>query len=167
MAITTTHNTYGAEVSIAVKRNSASQFKQKYGFSYPLTGGFSTVTGVPSELKNNVSEGGYFSRAYGATLIRNNLRQLFLCEKGERIMLPEYGLGLTKYLFEPLDETTYYLIKTDILRTLEKYFSILNVISLSIFSSALQAQRSELVIRLTLQVLDESLDIFDAEVTIG
>ena len=82
-------------------------------------------------------------------------------------MLPQYGISLQKYLFEPLDETTYFLIKNDILRTLKEYFSIVNVISLSVFSGALDADRSQLIIKLTLQILDESLDIFDAEVTIG
>ena len=81
-------------------------------------------------------------------------------------MLPKYGLSLKKYIFEPLDETTFYLIKNDILKTLQAYFSIVNVISLSVFSSALEADRSELIIKLTLQIMDESLDIFDAEVTV-
>mgnify|MGYP003649081871 CR=1 FL=1 len=166
MATTTTHNSYGAEVSIAVKRNASSKFRQKYGFNYPLIGEFKTVTGSPASLQANVSDGGYFSKSYGETLIRNNLRQLLLCEKGERVMLPQYGISLKKYLFEPLDETTYYLIKNDILRTLTQYFSIVNVISLAVFSTNLQADRSELLIKLTLQLLDESLDIFDTEVTI-
>ena len=167
MAITTTQITYGAEPSISIKRAAASKYKKKNGLVYPLVGSFKTVTGTPASLKNNVSEGGYFSKAYGIELIRNNLRQLLLCEKGERIMLPNYGLSLKKYLFEPLDETTYYLIKQDILRTLETYFSIVNVISLSVFSNPLQAERSQLTVSLTLQLLDESLDIFDVEVTIA
>ena len=167
MATTTTHNIYGAETSIAVKRASASKFKRRSGLVYPLTGTFKTVTGQPPALQNNTSEGGYFSQCYGLTLIRNNLRQLLLCEKGERVMLPDYGMSLQRYIFEPLDETTYELIKMDILRTLKKYFSIVHVISLSVFSSPLQANRSQLAVKLTLQLKDESLDIFDAEVTIG
>ena len=82
-------------------------------------------------------------------------------------MIPNYGISLQKYLFEPLDETTYYLMKNEILRTLEQYFSIVNVISLSVFSTPIQQARNELVIKLTLQVLDESLDIFDVEVTLA
>jgi phage baseplate assembly protein W len=167
MAITTTHNTYGATTSIAVQRKAQSQYKRKAGFTYPLVGSFKNVTGQPPVLKNNVSEGGYFSPSTGVTLIRNNLRQLFLCNKGERVMLPDYGLNLERYVFEPLDETTYFLIKQDILKTLRKYFSIVNVITLSVLSSPLQKERSQLSVSLTLQILDESLDIFDVEVTIA
>ena len=167
MAITTTHNTYGAEVSIAVKRNSSSQVRRKAGLVYPLTGSFKTVTGVPAAIQNNVSEGGYFSQSYGVSLIKNNLRQLLLCEKGERVMLPSYGLSLQKYVFEPLDETTYFLVKNDILKTLDTYFSIVDVISLSVYSTGLEAARNQLVVRLTLQLLDNSLDIFDVEVNLA
>ena len=82
-------------------------------------------------------------------------------------MLPDYGLNLERYLFEPLDQTTFYLIKQDILKTLERYFSSVNVITLSVYSDLLQRDRSQLYVSLTLQLLDQSLDIFDVEVTIG
>ena len=166
MATTTTHNTYGVEVSLAVQRNAASKNKRKAGLVYPLTGSFKSVTGVPTALQDNNSEGDYFSQSYGVSLIKNNLRQLLLCEKGERIMLPNYGMSLQRYIFEPLDETTYYLIKNDILRTLNTYFSIVNVISLNVYSTGLEANRQQLVVRLTLQLLDNSLDIFDVEVNL-
>ena len=82
-------------------------------------------------------------------------------------MLPNYGLSLQKYVFEPLDETTYFLVKNDILQTINTYFSIVNVISLSVFSTAIEANRNQLVVRLTLQLLDSSLDIFDVEVNLA
>jgi len=164
MAITTTHNEYGAPVSVLVKRASASKYKKKPGLAYPLAGTFRTVTGQPPILKNNKGPGGYFSKSYGTTLIRNNLRQLFLCQKGERVMLPSYGMSLRRYLFEPLDETTYFLIRNDILQTLKKYFSIVNVITLGIFAD--EFIDHHLIVRLTLQLADESLDIFDVEVNI-
>ena len=167
MATTTTHDSYGADVSLSVKRNTASKYKRRAGLVYPLTGSFKTVTGTPATLQNNTSEGDYFSQSYGVSLIRNNLRQLLLCEKGERIMLPNYGLSLQKYVFEPLDETTYFLVKNDILQTINSYFSIVNVISLSVYSTGIEANRNELVVRLTLQLLDSSLDIFDVEVNLA
>ena len=167
MATTTTHNTYGADVSVNVRRTSASKINARYGLAYPLIGSFKKVTGVPLDLQNNLDEGGYFHKSYGIELIRNNLRQLLLCDKGERVMLPHYGISLNKYLFEPLDETTYFLIRRDILRTLKKYFSLVRVISLRVFSESKDAEQGKIIISLTLQLLDESLNIFDAEVTIA
>ena len=167
MATTTTHTTYGAEVSVAVKKRVASRHRKISGLVYPLTGSFKTVTGQPPALQNNTSEGGYFSKSSGLELIRNNLRQLILCEKGSRVMLPSYGMSLQKYLFEPLDETTFYLLKNEIVKTLNKYFSIANIISLSVYSPERDAQQHRIIISLTLQLLDESLELFDAEVTIA
>jgi phage baseplate assembly protein W len=167
MATTTSNNLYGAEPSLSVKRKVQSKYKKKLGMCYPLVGKFKTVTGAPPSLQNNTGEGSYFTGEAGRELVRNNLRQLLMCNKGERVMLPDYGLNLERYLFEPLDQTTYYLIKQDILRTLERYFSSVNVITLSVYSDPLQAERSQLYVSLTLQLLDQSLDIFDVEVTIG
>ena len=82
-------------------------------------------------------------------------------------MLPDYGLSLKKYIFEPLDETTYFLMRTDILRTIDKYFKSVNVINLGIYADELQRDRNEILVSLTLQLLDESLEIFNVEVTIG
>jgi len=165
MATTTEHNLYGTDVSLSVKRVASSKYKKKSGFVYPLIGKFETVTG--GALQKNTNQKGYFNSAYGVNLIRNNLRQLILCEKGARIMLPNYGLSLDKYLFEPLDETTYFLIKNDILRTLKTYFSIVNVINLGVFANTTKAVENQLIIKLTLQLMDESLDIFDVQVNIG
>lgn len=167
MALTTEINVYGAEPSISVKRKVQSKYKKRSGFAYPLVGTFKTVTGKPPYLQNNNGEGAYFTKQTGVELIRNNLRQLLLTNKGERVMLPDYGLNLERYLFEPLDQTTFYLIKQDILKTLERYFSSVNVITLSVYSDLLQRDRSQLYVSLTLQLLDQSLDIFDVEVKIG
>jgi len=169
MATTTEHNLYGTNVSLSVKRAVSSKYKKKNGFVYPLIGKLDTVTG--GALQKNTSQKGYFSKSYGIPLIENNLRQLILCEKGSRIMLPDYGLSLQKYLFEPLDETTYFLIKNEILEVLNKYFTIVNVITLGVFSNVkkntISPEKNELLIKLTLQLMDESLDIFDVQVNIG
>ena len=90
-----------------------------------------------------------------------------MTEKGERVMLPDYGLSLSQYLFEPLDETVYHLVKTDILNNINKYFSIANVLKLTVYGNDQERERHQLVVSLTLQLLDESLDIFDIETRLG
>ncbi len=166
MATTSTHNRYGMPVSAGVLKGSASQYKKRYGLAYPLVGSLEgTVTG--SVLKKRTSQAGYFQKAAGVALIKNNLRQLLLTEKGERIMLPDYGLSLRKYVFEPLDEVTYFLIKTDILKTLYKYFSLVKVLTVAVGSTEQQADRGELIIKLTLQLVNDGKDIFDIEVNIN
>ena len=167
MATTTTHTSYGAPVSIDVRKVSSSKFAKRTGLAYPLIGNLKDITGNPVSLQKSKGQGGYFSKNYGVTLIRNNLRQLILCNKGERVMLPDYGMSLNKYLFEPLDETTFYLIKNDILSTLATYFSSVHVLGIKVFASPRKQDEHQLIVSLTLQLLDQSLDIFDVEVTLG
>ena len=167
MATTTTHTSYGSPVSIDIEKVTTSKQKKRSGFRYPLIGPPRSVTGDPPSLRASKGQGAYFSKCYGTELIRNNLRQLILCNKGERIMLPNYGMSLERFLFEPLDETTFFLIKNTILSTLATYFSIVKVINIKVFGNPRPEKGDQLIVRLTLQLLDESLDIFDAEVTLG
>ena len=166
MATTTIHNTYGVPVSLSVKKSAASERKRRAGFSYPLIEPLDNTVppGVPPK---NTSQSNYFNKAYGVELIRNNLRQLLLTQKGERVMLPEFGLDLRRYVFEPLDETTFNLMRRDILLTLSTYFSIAKPLVLTISSDDREIENHTLRVELTLQLLDESLDIFDVEVRLG
>ena len=166
MATTTTHETFGAPVILEIQRSIASKTARRKGLLYPLVGKFASVT-TDSVIQGSTNQGGYFTGTQGIALIKNNLRQLLLCEKGERIMLPDYGLSLKKYIFEPLDETTYFLMRTDILRTIRKYFKSVNVIKLGIYADEERRDRNELLVSLTLQLLDETLEIFNVEVEIG
>jgi|1_EtaG_2_1085319.scaffolds.fasta_scaffold02020_3 phage baseplate assembly protein W len=166
MATTTTTTKYGASVSLSVEKGVRSKYKRRFGLAYPLA---QINTIIPTTYLQNNKGGSvtFFGKASGIKLIKNNLTQLIKTEKGERIMLPNYGLGLQKYLFEPLDETMYELLKYDILSNLENYFSIGRVIYLGIYSEEQRKEQNQLVIRLTLQLLDESLDIFDIEAKVG
>jgi hypothetical protein len=46
------------------------------------------------------SDGGYQMLRTLASTAHQNLKMLILTEPGERIMIPEYGVGLKRYLFE-------------------------------------------------------------------
>ena len=166
MATTTSINTYGIPVSLSVNKGIKSKYKRKAGLAYPLVKVRNVVpTGILQ--KNLAGQATYFGQATGIELIQNNLLQLIKTEKGERVMLPDYGLALHKYLFEPLDETTFDLLKQDILKNIRKYFSIARVLALLVFSDSDSSDNNTLAINLTMQLLDESLDVFDIEAKVG
>ena len=49
-------------------------------------------------------ETGYFEQAFSSfEQAKANLRNLLLTKQGERIMQPDFGTGLEKLLFEPMD----------------------------------------------------------------
>jgi len=48
------------------------------------------------------------------------IENILLTRRGERVMRPEFGSLLEKYLFEPLSESTAHLIALEILDSLKK-----------------------------------------------
>ena len=71
---------------LSINREIKSKHTRKAGLGYPLIGKFIKVTG--GDLQVNENQGSYFRPAKGISLIKNNLRQFLLCDKGERIMRP-------------------------------------------------------------------------------
>jgi len=104
----------------------------------------------------------------GVELVRGNLRQLLLTGKGERVMLPEFGLGLRQYLFHPLDEELFENIKLHILSGIAKYMPQVNILKISVINSEDINLNgiSGLIIKLVIQLREDSNMIFDSIVEI-
>ena len=60
-------------------------------------------------------------------MISQNLRHLILTSPGERIMIPEFGVGLRRVLFEMNNETTYDDIASAIHQQAEKYMPFIEI----------------------------------------
>jgi len=63
-----------------------------------------------------------------------NLKNVLLTSPGERVMDPEFGVGLRKYLFQPNSETTYIDIEARIQNQVTKYLPFINILQIR-FSS--------------------------------
>ena len=68
----------------------------------------------------------------GETNVRESIQVILLTERRERLMLPEFGGGLSGYLFEPNTVTTRRLIKDRILRALEQWEPRISVESVEV-----------------------------------
>lgn len=163
MASTHTTNTYGAAIPLIPKATVSSKYKVRTGVQWPWAQGKRGP--IATETISDSNEAGYVSKATGLSLIKNNVHQLLSTKLGERLMLSNYGINLDKFLFEPMDETTFMLVREEILTTLSTHFSTLNVLRLKVFSPP--THNSILFIELTLQLFDESLEAFDIGVQIG
>lgn len=102
----------------------------------------------------------YLTQSQGTDLIKGALRQYILCEKGERVMLPKFGLGLGRYLFEPMDETLFELIKEDVATGIPAYFPFLRILSLNVSASGNYGEQNSLYIKLKVQVINTA-EIFE------
>ena len=89
-----------------------------YGLNYP-----STI--LPGK--------GYFHKTTGIQLLKNNLQQLIRTEKGERVMLPEYGMSLQKFLFQPLDRDLVENIKEEVIVQVTRWLPFLTITKFRVF----------------------------------
>jgi len=69
------------------------------------------------------------------SLFRQNLKMLVLTDPGERVMEPDFGVGIRQYLFQNFTESTYSEIDTRIRQQVKKYIPAIRIGRIK-FSSA-------------------------------
>ena len=61
------------------------------------------------------------------TLIKQNLKMIILTDPGERVMIPEFGVGIRSYLFENFTGDTFTKIEADIRQQAETYLPVVSI----------------------------------------
>ena len=56
--------------------------------------------------------------SYDMDAIKNSITNIFLTTPGQKILSPEFGINLRRFIFEPANSFTAYRIKADILNNL-------------------------------------------------
>lgn len=82
-----------------------SKVTPKHGVAFPVVSG----------------TGGYFTATEGLQTLIAGIKQLMLTNKGERVMMPEYGTSLRSAIFEPLTETLKSDLKEEIMSAIVTY----------------------------------------------
>jgi len=59
--------------------------------------------------------------------IRQNLKMIILTDPGERVMIPDFGVGIKSYLFENFNNDTYSQIENNIKEQVAIYLPVVNV----------------------------------------
>jgi phage baseplate assembly protein W len=117
------------------------------GFEYPPE---------PNDTK------GYFSKSTGLKLAKSMLKSFIRTNRGERFMVTDYGVNLQQYLMEPLDGTTFRLIKEEIETSIRKYLRLFKISKLQVF----ETRTGALLIRLYVSLNDIEAGGFNIEVRI-
>lgn len=86
------------------------------------------------------------------TLIKQNFKMLLLTNKGERVMVPEYGVGMNRFLFSNYDESTFAQIENDILNQASIYLPIVNIIEMSFLPS--EGSPNSIIIKIVYSIPD-------------
>ena len=87
---------------------------------------------IPLQLDD---QNGYAMTTDVKKLIAFHLKNLLLTSKGEKISDPNYGVGLKRYLFEPLTMATSNEIKDQIQNQISRYLSYINVANIMVIDS--------------------------------
>jgi uncharacterized protein len=87
--------------------------------------------------------------------LQQNLRMLILTMPGERIMIPDFGVGLQGFLFEQINNQTYSSIAKKITEQVDFYIPSINIQEISFFTTDDDPtlQNNELRIRLQYDIL--------------
>ncbi len=70
---------------------------------------------------------GYENNQTVLAVIQQNLKMVLLTSPGERIMDPNFGVGMKRYLFEQNDSSTYSRIKARIKRQVKEYMGYIEI----------------------------------------
>lgn len=153
MAANQTVTVFGSEPVRYFNQTVVSTRKPRYGLAFPL--GKSTL-------------GGFFSKSEGIQLIKGAVQQLLLTDRGERVMLPNFGCNLKKYLFQQLNEGLFEEIKREIQQSFYQYIVGASLVKVGVFPTGdagpLGGNSLRVVLSLKLNVAD--LEVFDVEVII-
>jgi len=78
---------------------------------------------------------GIFVKTKGFELVKSELRQFIKTERGERVMLPNFGLSLKRFLFEPITEDLIISMKKEIVGGVSNYLPTVRILRLDILKS--------------------------------
>ena len=111
----TVHGTRAEVKSLELK------YKKKftYGLNHPFT-------------ERIHGEAGFFKKVTGLAARIDEVIQVVKTDRGSRVMLPNFGAGLSRFLFEPISEDLLEDMRDDIIETLETYLPEVEIISLDL-----------------------------------
>ena len=82
---------------------------------------------VKLPLSFDESDGAYLLNKELKDVVKQNLKMLLLTIPGERVMLPDFGVGIPKFLFEPNNLETQRQISKRIDQQVDKYMPFVSI----------------------------------------
>jgi phage baseplate assembly protein W len=126
------------------------------------------IYGLTFPLGLNRESGGFFKKNSGREMIRQAVSQLLKTERGERVMLPNFGCNLRRFLFQPVTKELFGSIKETIQVSFENYIVGANLLKVGVYETGEYdaAGGNQLRVVLRVQLSTDDLEIFDIEAKI-
>ena len=84
--------------------------------------------GIDLPFRKSTGTEGYFaSTSTTIEAVKNNIRNIINTNQGERIMQPQLGINLRKYLFEQFSDEVVFSIQNDIVDTFKKWLPFVEI----------------------------------------
>lgn len=113
---------------------------------------------VSLPLTYNKEDGPFALNKTVPETVKQNFKNLIMTNKGERLMDPNFGVGIHSYLFENYTDATIFSLKTETLNQVNKYMPFVNVLDFNVTESNKNINQFYIYIRYSiasLNVLDE------------
>lgn len=112
---------------------------------------------VSLPLRIDPIDGAYGLNRTLTQVAAQNLRMVILTSPGERIMFPEFGVGIRRYLFEQNTTSTLGTIRSRIEQQVSTYLPYIRILDLSVDSpeivgSVVETDKSTVLIRIRYSV---------------
>ena len=95
---------------------------------------------------------GYTSIKRLKALIKQNFKMIILTNPGERVMQPEFGVGIKQFLFENFSDNVYADIDIKIREQVAIYLPVIRIINLEFAESSID--NNEISIRIEFSIPD-------------
>ena len=93
-------------------------------------------------------------------VVKQNLKNLVLTSPGERVMIPDFGAGVRRLLFEPATPSTYQAVKERVSTQISKFMPFVEIEELVILTpeedESLSSNSARLVIRYNIGPINDS-----------
>jgi len=93
------------------------------------------------------SKKGFFSPVADKKLIRDSIYAILMTQPGERVNLPNFGVGLELYVFEPNDEVLEQILRSKIIEQINLWEPGVDVVDI-LFKTEDERLDIQLVVRL-------------------
>mgnify|MGYP003348522232 CR=1 FL=1 len=122
-------------------------------------------TGLSPRFPLSLSEGGDFTvNETFKDLVKQNFKTLLLTIPGERIMLPDFGVGIQKYLFENMETGAISGIASAVNNQVSKYMPYISILDIATKNSEDDDHLSSVTITYYIKPLSEQ-DTIDVSVS--
>ena len=119
--------------------------------------------------KSEGRDGWFTSTTTTIEAVKNNIRNLLLTERGERVMQPRLGVKLRKYLFEPFTTDVKIAIQNQVVDTFAYWLPYVTVKKIDVDMSSTIDDSHFSTLNISIEfILDKQIDSTESiQVTIG